>query len=227
MAFQPWQGGQPAQPMNQSPMMRVSHAERERAVDVLKACFAEGRLPQPEYEERVTRAYQAQTYGELQVLVGDLPQGPLAQPQFVPWPVAPMVPQTFLPARTNGSATGALVCGILGTMVGVTAIPAVILGTRRGVRSVARGSRATAWRSPAWCSATWCSASGRCWSSSSAWWRRASDPLRAHGPDLGERRRVRRLPERHRERRGARGCGGAVGVRRLRRASATGAGALR
>ncbi len=130
MAFQPWQGGQPAQPMNQSPMMRVSHAERERAVDVLKAGFAEGRLPQPEYEERITRAYQAQTYGELQVLVGDLPQGPLAQPQFAPRPVAPMVPQTFLPAsaRTNGSATGALVCGILGTMVGVTAIPAVILG---------------------------------------------------------------------------------------------------
>ncbi|MFE6776992.1 DUF1707 and DUF4190 domain-containing protein [Streptomyces sp. NPDC057702] len=110
--------------------MRVSHAERERAVDVLKAGFVEGRLPQPEYEQRITRAYQAQTYGELQVLVADLPQGPLSQAQFVPRPMAPAVPQTFLPAqaRTNGSATGSLVCGILGTMVGVTAIPAVILG---------------------------------------------------------------------------------------------------
>lgn len=107
-------------------MMRASHAERERAVDVLKAGFAEGRLSQNEYEQRITRAYQAQTYGEIQVLVADLPQGPIGQAQFAP---RPMVPPTFLPApRTNGSATGALVCGILGTMVGVTAIPAVILG---------------------------------------------------------------------------------------------------
>ncbi|MER0245641.1 DUF1707 and DUF4190 domain-containing protein [Streptomyces sp. HSW2009] len=110
--------------------MRASHADRERAVDVLKAGFAEGRLPQPEYEQRITRAYQAQTYGELQVLVGDLPQGPVPQVQFTPRPVAPAVPQTFLPVppRTNSSATGALVCGILGTMVGITAIPAVVLG---------------------------------------------------------------------------------------------------
>lgn len=130
MAFEPWQGGQPAQPMSQSPMMRASHADRERAVDVLKAGFAEGRLPQSEYEQRITRAYQAQTYGELQVLVADLPQGPVPQAPFTPRPVAPAVPQTFLPGppRTNGSATGALVCGILGTMVGVTSIPAVILG---------------------------------------------------------------------------------------------------
>ncbi len=145
MAYQPWQGGQPVpwqggqppaqasgQTSGQAPAMRASHADRERAVDVLKAGFAEGRLPQHEYEQRIGRAYQAQTHGELQLLVADLPQGPVPQAQFAP-PQA--VPQTFMPAPVpplapvNGTATGALVCGIL-TMAtgGLTGIPAVILG---------------------------------------------------------------------------------------------------
>ena len=33
--------------------LRSSHADRERAADVLKAAFAEGRLDQDEYTERV------------------------------------------------------------------------------------------------------------------------------------------------------------------------------
>lgn len=128
----PWQGGRTA-PLSDghAPMMRASHADRERAVDVLKAGFAEGRLPQPEYEQRVARAYQAQTYGELETLVSDLPQGPVPQarpfpfPQtFMPAPVAPM-----MPPPTNGSANAALVCGVLTPLTwGLTAVPAVILG---------------------------------------------------------------------------------------------------
>ncbi|SOE12939.1 protein of unknown function [Streptomyces sp. 2323.1] len=132
MAFQPWQGGQPAQPSNQVPVMRASHADRERAVDVLKAGFAEGRLQQSEYEQRITRAYHAQTHAELQMLVADLPQGPVPQAQFLP---QRPVPATFMPMQmpppvsTNGSATGALVCGIMTPVTwGLTAIPAVILG---------------------------------------------------------------------------------------------------
>jgi hypothetical protein len=133
VAFQPWQGGQPAQPSNQVPAMRASHADRERTVDVLKAGFAEGRLQQPEYEQRIARAYKAQTHAELQMLVADLPQGPVPQAQFVPQ--RPMVPATFMPMQmpmpvtTNSSATGALVCGIMTPVTwGLTAIPAVILG---------------------------------------------------------------------------------------------------
>jgi len=112
--------------------MRASHADRERTVDVLKAGFAEGRLQQPEYEQRITRAYQAQTHAELQMLVADLPQGPVPQAQFLP---QRPVPATFMPMQmpppvsTNGSATGALVCGIMTPVTwGLTAIPAVILG---------------------------------------------------------------------------------------------------
>lgn len=132
MAFQPWQGGQPAQPSNQVPAMRASHADRERAVDVLKAGFAEGRLLQPEYEQRITRAYKAQTHAELQMLVADLPQGPVPQAQFVPQRPVPatfMPMQMPMPVHTNSASTGALVCGIMTPVTwGLTAIPAVILG---------------------------------------------------------------------------------------------------
>ncbi|WP_189130637.1 DUF1707 and DUF4190 domain-containing protein [Wenjunlia tyrosinilytica] len=108
--------------------MRASHADRERAVDVLKAAYAEGRLNKPEYEQRMGRAYSAATYGELNMLVADLPQGPVPG-QFV-GPVAP-VPATFLPPPprpTNSYALASLICGIAVPFTGVSAIPAVILG---------------------------------------------------------------------------------------------------
>ncbi|MFJ9081430.1 DUF1707 and DUF4190 domain-containing protein [Streptomyces sp. NPDC102340] len=123
----PWPGHQGHQPS-----MLAAHADRERAVDVLRAGFAEGRLQQSEYERRIERAYQARTVGELTMLVADLPQGPAPQQQMQQIQQPMMgVPRTFLPAPppTNGKAIGALVCGV-GTFfsAGASAIPAVILG---------------------------------------------------------------------------------------------------
>lgn len=119
--WQPWQ--EPSRPS-----LLASHADRERAVDVLRAGFAEGRLRREEFEERVARAYAARTVGELALLVADLPQGPVPQP----WAVQAAVPRTFLPAprsRTNGKAVGAAVCGLLCLATfGLTGIPAVVLG---------------------------------------------------------------------------------------------------
>jgi hypothetical protein len=57
--------------------MLAGNADRERAVDVLRAGFAEGRLSQEEFTERVERAYASRTYGELGELTADLPAGPL------------------------------------------------------------------------------------------------------------------------------------------------------
>ncbi|MET7569694.1 DUF1707 and DUF4190 domain-containing protein [Streptomyces sp. NPDC005492] len=132
----PWQGqgSQPQPWQGQSGgSMLAATADRERAVDVLRAGFAEGRLREDELEKRVARAYGARTVGELMLLVADLPQGPQAtvalqgpQPGFRP------TPPTFLPAPvpvTNGKAVGALVCGLLTVpTLGLTGIPAVVLG---------------------------------------------------------------------------------------------------
>lgn len=137
--WQPWQA-------QSGPPMLASHADRERAVDVLRAGFAEGRLQQDEFDRRVARAYQARTVGELSLIVADLPQGPLAvQPSAPPVPAHPAVPRTFMPAPpppTNGKAVGAMVCGVLTTMtMGLTGIPAVILGhtARAEIRRTGEG----------------------------------------------------------------------------------------
>ncbi|MFE4668376.1 DUF1707 and DUF4190 domain-containing protein [Streptomyces sp. NPDC056716] len=137
----PWQGqphgqGQPWQTQVGPPML-ASHADRERAVDVLRAGFGEGRLQQDELEKRTARAYAARTVGELALLVADLPQGPVpmqpVQPVYMaPPPMMHQVPRTFLPAPappTNGKAVGSMVLGVLTTMTfGITGIPAVVLG---------------------------------------------------------------------------------------------------
>ncbi|MCL8016555.1 DUF1707 and DUF4190 domain-containing protein [Streptomyces sp. AS02] len=157
-APQPWQGGAAPQPWPgggaPAPVpwggqggshMLASHADRERAVDVLRAGFGEGRLEQPEFERRVARAYAARTVGELALLVADLPLGPVPQPA----PVTP-VPRTFLPVsrpRTNAKAVGSAVCGVLCLVsFGLTGIPAVVLGhaARSEIRSTGEGGDALA-----------------------------------------------------------------------------------
>ena len=133
----PWQGQWPGphqpSPAQAGASMLAATADRERAVDVLRAGFAEGRLREDELEKRVARAYDARTVGELMLLVADLPQGPLAVPVFQgPQTGFRPVPPTFLPPPvqpTNGKAVGSLVCGLLTVpTMGLTGIPAVILG---------------------------------------------------------------------------------------------------
>jgi hypothetical protein len=53
--------------------MRASRADREQAIDVLKAAFVQGRLAKDELDERVARALVPQTYAELAALTDDLP----------------------------------------------------------------------------------------------------------------------------------------------------------
>ncbi|MER5475534.1 DUF1707 and DUF4190 domain-containing protein [Streptomyces sp. NPDC002734] len=134
MSMQPWSpyaGGSP---------MLASTADRERAVDVLRAGYAEGRLGKTEFEQRVARAYAARTQAELSGLVADLPQGPVSAPPAVPSYGPPPVRGPFgapppvlgaapYPGTTNSKATAAMVLGILAVMsAGLTSIPAVVLG---------------------------------------------------------------------------------------------------
>jgi hypothetical protein len=101
--------------------MRAASADRERAVDVLKAGFAEGRLTQDEYNERMNQAYAARTYAELSALTADLPAGAV--------PTVYAMPVYQPPVTTNSLARAALVLGVAEFFtMGLTAIPAIICG---------------------------------------------------------------------------------------------------
>jgi hypothetical protein len=121
--------------------MRASTADRERAVDVLKAAFAEGRLDQTEYADRVGLVYSSRTYAELAALTADLPIGPLGTMPSVPvqpvpaWPAPPPAPVPQTRPQTNGMAIAAFVFG-LGSYVtgGITAPLAVGLAIAAGFR---------------------------------------------------------------------------------------------
>ncbi|MGW7351932.1 DUF1707 and DUF4190 domain-containing protein [Streptomyces sp. NPDC054784] len=137
--------------------MLASNSDRERAVDVLRAAFAEGRLTKEEYDERAGRAVAARSVEELQQLTSDLPHGPggatpgpgMQGPGMqAPGMHGQLVPGTFqgggygpplypgpvfppvVPLRpTNSAAVGALVCGLVTPLtLGISGLPAVILG---------------------------------------------------------------------------------------------------
>lgn len=55
------------------PDMRAGDADRERLVEQLREHHAAGRLTLDEFDDRMTKAYEAKTYGELRTLTRDLP----------------------------------------------------------------------------------------------------------------------------------------------------------
>jgi Domain of unknown function (DUF1707) len=55
--------------------MRTSRADREQAIDTLKAAYVQGRLTKGEFDERLGRALAPLTYAELAALTDDLPDG--------------------------------------------------------------------------------------------------------------------------------------------------------
>jgi Domain of unknown function (DUF1707)/Domain of unknown function (DUF4190) len=109
----------------------AADADRARAIDVLRAGFAEGRLTKTEYDDRTARVYAARTYGQLGSLTADLPAGPLGPARYLGavYPLRPAV---------NSTAVTALVCGIsVFFTLGLTAVPAIVLGhaARRQMRA--------------------------------------------------------------------------------------------
>jgi hypothetical protein len=53
--------------------MRASDSDREKIAARLREAHAEGRLSLPEFEDRLDSLYKAQTYGEIEPLVRDIP----------------------------------------------------------------------------------------------------------------------------------------------------------
>jgi hypothetical protein len=74
--------------------MRVSDSERQAVVETLKQALDDGRLKMDEYVERMEKAYEAVTIGDLELLHDDLPQGAVARPA----PVASAGAPAFAPA---------------------------------------------------------------------------------------------------------------------------------
>ncbi|MBC3839203.1 DUF1707 domain-containing protein [Streptacidiphilus sp. 4-A2] len=56
--------------------MRVSHADRDQVVDIIRDAAAEGRLTPEELDQRVESALRAQTLRDLATLTRDLPDQP-------------------------------------------------------------------------------------------------------------------------------------------------------
>ncbi len=64
--------------------LRASDADRERVANFLREQHAVGRLDHDELEERLGRAYRAVTMGDLDRLIGDLPQPHRPAPRHAP-----------------------------------------------------------------------------------------------------------------------------------------------
>jgi hypothetical protein len=64
--------------------LRVSHEDRDHVAERLRVAAGDGRLTAQELDERLEAALTARTYGELEVLLSDLPAVPGALPGSVP-----------------------------------------------------------------------------------------------------------------------------------------------
>jgi Domain of unknown function (DUF1707) len=85
------------------PHLRAADADRAAVATVLGQHMSAGRLTLDEFDERLTRAYAAKTFGELDALTADLPAVD-----------GPRSPERHLPAQTPAPAaasTPANACG--------------------------------------------------------------------------------------------------------------------
>jgi len=86
--------------------MRAAQADREQAVTVLKAAYAQGRLTKDELEARVGQAFESRTYAELAALTADIPaDAPLAAGSAAAGSAA-AGPRRSTAARTMAKAAG-------------------------------------------------------------------------------------------------------------------------
>lgn len=104
-------------------LLRVSHADRDQMVEILRDAAADGRLDADELEERLERALTARTFADLEPLTEDLP---VAAPR-PPAVRAPAPSATALPAVPEaGEAVKWQTSGVRLVREGAWAVPPVI-----------------------------------------------------------------------------------------------------
>ena len=89
------------QPVPADPrQLRAADTDRDRVAELLRQAAAEGRITFDELDERISRAYAAKTFADLEALTSDLP-GPGVS---APAPAAPRYQPPDLPAGTQAPA---------------------------------------------------------------------------------------------------------------------------
>ena len=90
---------QSSAPVGPADTARAADADRESAAERLRIAAGEGRIDLTELDDRLGQVYSARTYGELRVLMADLPDGPVA----VPRPDALPEPETLVLKTTSNN----------------------------------------------------------------------------------------------------------------------------
>lgn len=96
--------------MTRRALLRASDSDREQIAERLRRAATEGRLHDDELEERLGAAFSARTYGELDLLVADLPPTTVDRPRPAPAqrrsvaPVAILLTVAVLLVAAIGSA---------------------------------------------------------------------------------------------------------------------------
>jgi hypothetical protein len=110
-----------ADPRLPDPDLRAADVDRQAVAAALGRHLSDGRLTVEEYDERLTRAYAARTYGELRVLLSDLPAGAAARPATASVPAPVVARRSAGCAARQGSARSAWAAWLTTALV-VTAI---------------------------------------------------------------------------------------------------------
>jgi hypothetical protein len=120
--------------------LRASQAEREDAIDAVKAAFVAGRLTEAEFEARVGQAFATRTHADLAAITADIPASPVAaQPARTPDRVVAWGTGAIIAAAALGGAVliggSALILWAI-TMTGVLLFTvSVLLSARQEQRS--------------------------------------------------------------------------------------------
>lgn len=85
--------------------LRASSADREQAIEVLKAAFVQDRITKDELDQRIGKVLASRTYGDLNILTADIPGAVIrARPAVLARP--PDVSKKRLIRRTSVAVAG-------------------------------------------------------------------------------------------------------------------------